>query len=92
MIPPLNEMVGLPPATSLAELGSASERRFQTVLGRASLGDANAQIELVRLRVAYLNWAYASQPVQHLAVRSCKLSTLAVPVADGFSQATPPAR
>jgi hypothetical protein len=63
MIPSLNEMIGLPPATSAAELDCASERRFKSVLERASQGDANAQRELVALRVAYLNWAYASQPL-----------------------------
>jgi len=61
MVPSLNEMIGLPPATSAAELGCASEKRFQMVLGRASQGDANAQRELVALRVAYLNWAYAGR-------------------------------
>ena len=67
MIPPLNEMVGLPPATSPTELCHASERRFQTVLGRASYGDPNAQCELVRLRVAFLNWAYAGQDGRYVA-------------------------
>lgn len=61
MIPPLNEIIGLPAASSPAELHCASESRFLNVLGRASLGDADAQLELVRLRVAYLNWAYAGQ-------------------------------
>lgn len=61
MIPSLNEMIGLPLATSAVELGCASERRFQALLDQASEGDPNAQRELVALRVAYLNWAYASQ-------------------------------
>lgn len=61
MIPSLNEMIGLPIATSAAELDSASERRFNALLDKASGGDANAQRELVALRIAYLNWAYASQ-------------------------------
>jgi hypothetical protein len=64
MIPSLNEMIGLPPATSAAEIDSASERHFKSVLERASQGDANAQHELVALRVAYLNWAYASQQLR----------------------------
>ncbi|MCK9382547.1 MAG: hypothetical protein M0P95_15975 [Sulfuritalea sp.] len=61
MIPPLNEMVGLPPATSPLELDCASERHFQTLLKRAARGETDAQDELVRLRVAYLNWAYPSR-------------------------------
>lgn len=60
MIPPLNEMVGLPSATSPVELDCACEQCFQTLLKRAAHGEANAQDELVRLRVAYLNWAYSS--------------------------------
>lgn len=61
MIPPLNELVGLPAAASPIELDAASERRLQENFARASAGDANAQRELVTLRVAILNWAYASQ-------------------------------
>jgi len=61
MIPSLNEMIGLPLAASAAELGCASERRFEALRDRASAGDANAQRELVALRIAYLNWAYASR-------------------------------
>jgi hypothetical protein len=64
MIPLLNEMIGLPPATSAVEIDCASERHFKSILERASQGDANAQRELVTLRVAYLNWAYASQPLR----------------------------
>jgi len=61
MIPSLNEMIGLPIASSAEELDSASERRFNALRDRASEGDMNAQRELVALRIAYLNWAYASQ-------------------------------
>lgn len=61
VIPPLNEIIGLPAASSPAELYCASENCFLKVLGRASLGDSDAQHDLVRLRVAYLNWAYAGQ-------------------------------
>ena len=70
MLTPLNEIVGLSPATSPAELGSASELLFKTLLDKASLGDKNSQTDLVRLRVAYLNWAYASLDVRHLPARS----------------------
>ena len=62
----LNEMIGLSPAASAAEVDCASESRFKSVLDRASQGDANAQRELVALRIAYLNWAYGRQ---QLAVR-----------------------
>lgn len=61
MIPPLNEIIGLPPATSAADLDSASAMRFQAMFDRAAQGDLFAQRELVRLRIAYLNWAYAGQ-------------------------------
>lgn len=61
MIPSLNEIVGLPPATSAAELDSASATRFQAMFDRAAQGDMHAQRELVTLRIAYLNWAYAGQ-------------------------------
>ncbi|NJD34348.1 MAG: hypothetical protein FIA96_05855 [Betaproteobacteria bacterium] len=60
-IPPLNEIVGLPAATAPAEIVGASEERFLALAGRASRGDRAAQRELVRLRLAYLNWAYAGQ-------------------------------
>jgi hypothetical protein len=61
MIPSLSEMIDLPLAAPAEEIDCAIEERFKSVLARASLGDANAQRELVALRIAYLNWAYASQ-------------------------------
>lgn len=61
MIPTLNELVGLPAITPPVELAVASERRFLKVLRSASLGDAAAQQELVKLRIAHLNWVYAGQ-------------------------------
>ncbi|MDP2135864.1 MAG: hypothetical protein Q8J99_19845 [Sulfuritalea sp.] len=54
-------MVGLPAASAPAEIAGASERQFQALFEKASRGDAAAQRELVRLRLAYLNWAYAGQ-------------------------------
>lgn len=57
-IPALNDMIGLPVATAPAEIAGASEERFQALFNRASRGDPIAQRELVRLRLAYLNWAY----------------------------------
>lgn len=62
-IPLLNEIVGLPSATAPAEIAGASEERFLALFRRASRGDPTAQRELVRLRLAYLNWAYAGQRV-----------------------------
>lgn len=57
-IPPLNELVGLPAATTALEIAGASEECFQALVKRASRGDQVAQRELIRLRLAYLNWAY----------------------------------
>ena len=68
-IPLLNEIVGLPAATAPAEIAGASEERFLALFSRASRGDSTAQRELVRLRLAYLNWAYAGQ-------RGCQRSAL----------------
>lgn len=58
-LPALNEVVGLPLAALPEELGLASEQRFKTLFEQASQGDPQAQGELVTLRLAYLNWAYA---------------------------------
>lgn len=58
-LPALNEIVGLPLAALPEELGLASEQRFQSLFEQAARGDTQAQGELVRLRLAYLNWAYA---------------------------------
>lgn len=66
-IPTLNEIVGLPAATTPAEIAGASEERFRALFRRASHGDSAAQSELVRLRLAYLNWAYAGQRAERPA-------------------------
>lgn len=63
-IPRLYEIVGLPAATAPEEIAGASEERFQVLFSHASRGDPAAQRELVRLRVAYLNWAYAVRQVR----------------------------
>lgn len=60
-LPALSDIVGLPRAAPPEELGYASEQRFQTLFRQASDGDRQAQGELVKLRLAYLNWAYASK-------------------------------
>lgn len=61
VIPPLYEIVDLPAASSPAKIADASEERFHALFSHASRGDPVAQRELVRLRLAYLNWAYAGQ-------------------------------
>ena len=58
MVQPLNEFFGLPEATDLPVLYRAFEARFNALLERSSHGDNSADAELVRLRLAYLNWAY----------------------------------
>lgn len=63
-IPPLNEIVGLPAASAATEIACASEQRFRKVLDRASQGDPGARRDLLRLRVAYLNWAYVGQQAE----------------------------
>jgi hypothetical protein len=67
MIAPLNEIIGLPPATSATELASAAERCCETLFDRASGGDASVQREIVELRVASLIWAYANREARHPA-------------------------
>lgn len=58
---PLHEIVDLPAASPPANIADAIEERFQALFSHASRGDPVAQGELVRLRLAYLNWAYAGQ-------------------------------
>lgn len=61
MIPRLNDVIGLPSATPVLELGCAAERRYESLFDGASHGDANAQQQLIELRVAHLNWVYADR-------------------------------
>ncbi len=88
MIPPLNEMVGLPLATSPVELDCASEQYFQTLLRRAAHGETSAQDELVRLRVAYLNWAYLGRKAEEAVVCLHYLPGATILAPDLLSQAT----
>lgn len=67
MVTPLNEIIGLPPATPAPELASAAERCGEALFDRASCGDASAQREIVELRVASLIWAYAGQEARRKA-------------------------
>lgn len=67
MTAPLNEIIGLPPATSATELACAAERCRDMLFDRASSGDENAHRELVELRVASLIWAYANPETRQRA-------------------------
>lgn len=69
-IPELDEIAGLPAVTAPDEIAGAIDERFQALFGLASRGDPAAQRELVRLRLAYLNWAYAGQRGRQGAVPS----------------------
>ncbi|MDZ4252142.1 MAG: hypothetical protein U1A72_06160 [Sulfuritalea sp.] len=64
MVTPLNEIIGLPPATPAPDLACAAERCSEALFDRASDGDASAQREIVELRVASLIWAYAGEEVR----------------------------
>lgn len=67
MMPLLNEIVGLSPATAPTELACAAERCCQSLFDKASSGDANAQRKIVEIRVASLIWAYANPESRHVA-------------------------
>lgn len=54
---PLHQVVCLPPETPASELAHVVEAHFRRAFEKAASGDA--QDELVALRIAYLNWAYA---------------------------------
>lgn len=56
----LPQMVGLPAAADPYEIIRASQSRFMLLIQHAAEGDIDARREVVRLRLAYLNWAYAS--------------------------------
>lgn len=54
----LHELVGLPAATPPLEIACAADQHLAELFKQASGGDANAQRDVVRLRSAYLVWAY----------------------------------
>lgn len=70
MMPPLNEIVGLPASMSSAEIAVAAEQCCQTLFAKASGGDVVARRELVKLHAAYLTWAYADWEHQRKAGKS----------------------
>ena len=74
MIRLLHEILGLPPETPPAELHSASEQSLRAAFEQASRGDMNAHRELVGLRLAYLNWAYANSEGRPAGASSRKRS------------------
>ena len=59
MIARLNEIIGLPATTPVAELVCVADKYSETLFDRAALGDLDAQRKLIELQVAYLTWAYA---------------------------------
>lgn len=67
MIAPLNEIIGLPIATSANELARVAEQCSESLFDRASSGDEHAQREIVQLRVASLIWAYANREARYLS-------------------------
>lgn len=52
-------IVGLPAVADPEEIFRASQLRFASLIEYATQGDQQARHELLRLRLAYLNWAYA---------------------------------
>jgi hypothetical protein len=68
MIHALNDIVGLPSATSSTEIAHAADLRAETLFSRASGGDSDAQRALVELQCAYLVWAYASPKAGSTAI------------------------
>jgi hypothetical protein len=70
MLPPLNQIIGVPTATAPAHLGGAARECFSALLARGSSGAAMAHSELVGLRVACLNLACANPDAWVVPVRS----------------------
>lgn len=64
MMPPFNEIVGLPASMSPDQLALAAEQCCQALFDRASGGDVVARRKLVELHAAYLTWAYADRRQQ----------------------------
>ena len=65
MLRALNEIVGLPHTTSVADLAVAVDRYCQQLFAKSSGGDMLAQRELIELQYAYLIWAYAEPNERH---------------------------
>ena len=57
----LTRVVGLSQAADPEEIVQASQHRFSTLIGNAAQGDEQARKAVLRLRLAYLNWAYAGE-------------------------------
>jgi hypothetical protein len=57
----LLRIVDLPPVADPEDIVRASQSRFASLMEFATQGDEQARHDLVRLRLAYLNWAYAGE-------------------------------
>lgn len=57
----LHEVIDLPADTSMPDFAQAVDLQFHAAFERAAHGDASARDELLKLRVAYLIWAYRKQ-------------------------------
>ena len=67
MIARLNEIIGLPATTPVAEMVGVADKYSQTLFDRSAQGDLDAQRKLIELQVAYLTWAYAKHAHSHHA-------------------------
>jgi hypothetical protein len=52
-------IVGLPSVADPEEMIQASQSRFASLIEPATQGDEQARRDVLLLRLAYLNWAYA---------------------------------
>lgn len=59
MIRPLNELIGLPSTAAPTAVAAAAERQCELLFSKAANSDPEAQLELLKLHIAYLVWAYA---------------------------------
>lgn len=69
---PLHQVIDVPPVTPVSEFAHVVEAHFRHAFEKAARGDA--QNELVELRVAYLNWAYARPDAAHSATHSTRIN------------------
>jgi hypothetical protein len=57
----LPSVVGLPQTADPEEIWRASQNRFSALVESAAQGDDQARKAVIRLRLAYLNWAYGGE-------------------------------
>ncbi len=65
----LPRIVGLSQTADPEEIWQASQHRFSTLIRNAAQGDDQARKAVIRLRLAYLNWAYGGD--RQAVVLSC---------------------